>query len=237
VNPHDDAWLDDVAVLALGALPAAEARRVAAHVSGCADCTREYAELRGAADALGYGAAAPLDEVQSARLKARVMRAVRGENGSAAPPARARNAALPWGLAAAAAIAALAFGLQSANLRSQVAALQSQRAQIAVLQRTVAPGSRHFAVAGGEIVTSGGRLLLALRVPAAPPGKVYQAWTLRAGAKTMTPSVTFQPDASGLAVVELPESAAGVSVVAVSVEPEGGSRAPTSKPVLVRKIS
>jgi anti-sigma-K factor RskA len=70
-------------------------------------------------------------------------------------------------------------------------------------------------------------------LPALPAGKVYQAWTLPKGSKTMAPSVTFVPDARGVAVVSVPADARVTNVVAVSIEPEGGSKAPTSKPVLV----
>jgi hypothetical protein len=68
------------------------------------------------------------------------------------------------------------------------------------------------------------------------PGKVYQAWVQRRGARGVAPSVTFVPR-SGLTLVELPESADGLAAVAVSVEPEGGSKAPTSTPAFVRSLT
>jgi anti-sigma-K factor RskA len=87
-------------------------------------------------------------------------------------------------------------------------------------------------------VTSGGRVYLALRgLPAPPPGKVYQAWTLRRGAKAVAPSITFNPDPSGITLVELPEPASNLAAVALSVEPAGGSEAPTSTPAFVRPLT
>jgi hypothetical protein len=62
--------------------------------------------------------------------------------------------------------------------------------------------------------------------PALPKGHVYQAWTAAKGSATMQPSVTFTPNADGVAVVALPVDATRVGTVAVSVEPEGGSKAP-----------
>ena len=47
---HDDDFLDLVAVLALGALPESEARRVIAHLATCDQCRSLYAELRPASD-------------------------------------------------------------------------------------------------------------------------------------------------------------------------------------------
>jgi anti-sigma-K factor RskA len=66
---------------------------------------------------------------------------------------------------------------------------------------------------------------------------VYQAWTLAPGAKTVSPSLTFVPDRNGFVVVSLPQSVGDVSAVAVSVEPTGGSKAPTTKPLFVQPLT
>lgn len=242
---HGDELYDAIALLALGTLPQAEATALAAHVRDCAYCRRTYAELRGAADAVGYAAElAPgeLDDVTAARLKSRVMNAVRRP---AVPPERPA----PWlayvAAAAALLLAALAgfddLALRSASGRdaARIAALQERAdAEAGRVAQLVAPGSKHFEVPGGEVVTSGGRVLIAMRhMPPPPPGRVYQAWTLARGAKGVAPSVTFVPDASGLVLIELPEGAAGLAAVAVSLEPAGGSKAPTSPPAFVRKLS
>ena len=90
----------------------------------------------------------------------------------------------------------------------------------------------------GLVARSNGRIIIALqRLPALPKGKVYQAWTLRRGAKAVAPSITFTPDPSGLVFVELPGSAADLAAVALSVEPMGGSKAPTTTPAFVRPLS
>jgi anti-sigma-K factor RskA len=75
------------------------------------------------------------------------------------------------------------------------------------------------------------------KLPPLPRGKVYQAWTLPKGAKAVQPSLTFSPNADGVAVVALPVDASKVGAVAVSVEPEGGSKTPTTTPTFVRPIS
>jgi len=271
---HDDSLADSIAVLALGALPEAEAAAVAEHVRTCARCRADYDALRSAANLVGFLAeadASTLDEVTSARMKRNLMQAVRASGSPNAavaerqiqPAPRAGRSPRPW-LAYGALAAAVALGLLSvaddARVRSdnaadveRLAALQdransgaaaataARRASDALerqLAAIVAPGSKHFAIAGGEVVESGGRVLLAFaHLPAPPTGKVYQAWTIARGATGVAPSVTFAPDASGSAVVELPEGAANLGAVAVTVEPPGGSRTPTSKPTFVRKLT
>jgi anti-sigma-K factor RskA len=74
-------------------------------------------------------------------------------------------------------------------------------------------------------------------MPMPPKGHVYQAWTQHVGAQKMAPSITFMPDRSGVALVSLPMNASAIAAVAVSVEPEGGSKAPTTKPEFVVKLT
>ncbi len=259
MKEHEE-LLDSVALLALGTLPEREALRVAEHARTCAECRAEYAGLRVAADAVGYAAElAPgqLDEVSAARMKAGIMRAVRGgQNGVHAKPdfafpARTQAKSAPMWVSYAAIAASIAFTISAwANIEStkslrsendgamqKVAALSAQSAELKRrLAALTAPGSKHYPVPSGEVVTSDGRVFLALKMGALAPGNVYQAWTLRSGARAMAPSVTFAAE-PGVTFVELPEPASGLVAVAVSVEPAGGSKAPTSKPAFVRTLS
>lgn len=93
--------------------------------------------------------------------------------------------------------------------------------------------ARHYAVTDGDVITHGSRIYLALHaLPQAPRGKVYQAWTLAKGASKMTPSPTFLPDARGIALIILAADARSTAEVAVTIEPDGGSREPSSKPLM-----
>jgi hypothetical protein len=257
---HDDDLLDSIAVLALGALPEVEGRALATHVSTCEECLRAYREFRATADCVGYAAElepAALDELAAKRLKAGIMRAVSASAQSGA----ARNGAVsesrtgarerpPWfgyALAAAAALVAALAGVDDAGLhagaardRAQIAALQARAAaQDARLALVLDSGNTRYAVPGGMVLrTRDARIVLAMtHMPAPPAGKVYQAWTLARGAKTVAPSITFTPASDGVAVVELPQSATTVVAVAVTLEPAGGSKTPTSKPAFVRPLS
>jgi hypothetical protein len=244
---HDDAFQDSLAVFALGALPESEAREIAAHLRECASCRTAYDEFRSAANLVGYAAEAPagtIDELAATRMKSTVMRNVRASLAPPAPPVTRPNVAAWLGYAAAAAALIVAFvsHADNATLRAahdrdarRIADLHALQSQIAAL---VAPESKHYAIPGGSVVTSGGRIFLAMRaLPPPPLGKVYQAWTLARGAKTVAPSVTFVPNPSGVTLVELPERSAGLAAVAVTIEPTGGSKVPTSKPAFVRPLS
>jgi hypothetical protein len=102
----------------------------------------------------------------------------------------------------------------------------------------IASDAQRYPVPQGEVVKHGTHVYLTLHaLPSLPRGKVYQAWTIAKGSKTLVPSIVFTPSAAGVAIVALPENADNLAVIALSVEPEGGSKAPTSKPTFVRPLS
>ena len=257
--PHDE-LLDSVAAYALGVLSAQDAAEVRRHLETCAGCRAEYEALRPAVTAVAYSAESCADAVSGAAvasplLKARIMREVRADGSD-----KRRVAVWPaYALAAACLALAIFSGLAVLSLRQQLGgaraeiAAQAQRitaqsqqsartAQQNALQRqtvadlTAADAVRHR-FGNGEVLERGPRLYLAMRaLPAAPAGKVYQAWTLPKGSKRMAPSVTFGSAGNGVTLVRLPEAATGVTAVAVSVEPEGGSKQPTSTPIAVTQL-
>jgi len=253
-SAEHEAMLDLVAVAALGSLPTADLRIVTLHLATCAECRAEYDALRPAASAVGLIAEEPVDTLRSARMKKRLLAAI-------APTANARRAAsAPGGLiwassivAAAAVVFALVSTVQDIHLRSDLANAQRTTSQlqtrVAETQRTnenerdmladlFAANAKRYTVADGEVVARGSHVYFALHtLPALPKGKVYQAWTLAKGAKTVAPSVTFTPNASGSAIVQLPADATALAAVALTVEPEGGSKTPTSKPSFIQPLS
>ena len=73
-------------------------------------------------------------------------------------------------------------------------------------------------------------------MPQTPPGRVYEVWVKREGAPQPTDAlftVTSAGSADGRAS---PASVAGVTQVLVTSEPLGGSRMPTSAPVIVAHL-
>jgi anti-sigma-K factor RskA len=258
MTPLDrEAMMDLVAAYALGVLPQSEAALVTAFILSDEEARAEYQALRPVADAIALSAEEPVDSARSARMKERLMSRVRAEAAASnvVPLARGRRPALiGTALAAAAAVVfALISTAQNLQLRSdlanankQNAAMQSSIAadmQLHVRERTMiadlmAPDAERFPVAEGDVVRHGEHIYFALRsLPTLPKGKVYQAWTFIKGQKAPNPSVTFLPGPSGVAVVALSGTAQNVAAVAVTVEPEGGSKAPTSKPTFVRPLS
>jgi anti-sigma-K factor RskA len=73
----------------------------------------------------------------------------------------------------------------------------------------------------------------AFHLPPAPPGREYQLWVLR-GSQAISARV-FNSDPDGHALVEkidLPASPDGITKVAITIEPAGGSPQPTTTPIM-----
>jgi anti-sigma factor RsiW len=249
VNGHE-LLRDDVAAYALGVLSATEISVVQAHLETCEECRAEYAAFAPAVTVIGYSAEATGDELPGALLKARIMRSVRAE----AKTQRRTVIAWPAYLAAAACIA-IAIGLAMQNQRlqrelavaqtqsaAQSSALSKQRGAYAREQRVLADvtasDARRYPFANGVVVTRGARVYMSMRAGVQlPPGRVYQAWTMAKGAKTVKPSITFTVASGSTKMIQIPAVAQSLALVAVSVEPAGGSLQPTTKPVAVIKLN
>ncbi|HLH43322.1 MAG TPA: anti-sigma factor [Bryobacteraceae bacterium] len=82
-----------------------------------------------------------------------------------------------------------------------------------------------------------GVLLIAGNLPALPAGKTYEMWVIPKGAAPR-PAGLFQAAADGSAVHVLsgPLDSASLGAVAVSVEPQSGSPAPTTTPIIVAML-
>ncbi len=254
-----ESMLESVALYALGVLPPEDAALVAAFIAGDEQARREYHDVRAAVTALAHTADEPVDSARSARLKERLMSRVRADAAAGRLTAGRVSPAYPawlWGtgLAAAAAVVfSVVTVVQDVNTRGELAAAQRRAAtlqtELAESQRSsaaesrtltdlLAPDARRYPVAAGTVVVRRDHVYFALsKLAALPKGRVYQAWTAARGSAAMAPSVTFTPNSDGVAIVALPVDATRVGTVAVSVEPEGGSKAPTTTPTFVRPLS
>jgi anti-sigma-K factor RskA len=250
----DHEMFDEVAVYALGVLPAGDAARVRAHIATCPQCQDEYARLRSTVALVGVAAETSGDArtCPSTLLKPRIMAQIRKEGARPAAVTAAQTGPKVWpaylvaaaclAIAIVSSIANIAMTGQIRQMQTDLARSSSRATTLAArlnqTQTTVADllsgDAKHYDLDGGQVVTRGSHVYIAMRALAQPPrGKVYQAWTLAKGAKRVAPSLTFVPDAHGVAVVALPVDARSMAAVAVSVEPEGGSKQPTTKPIAI----
>jgi anti-sigma-K factor RskA len=217
---------DLIAAHALHSLDADEAQRVEEHLAGCAACRAKLRELEAVAGALAYAAprAAPPPE-----LRTRLMEAI-GPTVAAQPqppveqrarPARRRGpgwwprlsiVAVP---ALAAAVVALA--IWNVSLRND---LSSTRHSVATGVPVALPG------VGNAVAAPSGAVTMYASAPAAPSGKTYEAWVIRAG--KAYPAGLF---GGGTRQFTLTLHVRPGDTIAVTVEPAGGRQQPSSKPV------
>ena len=160
---------------------------------------------------------------------------------------------VPWVAAGALAVGLVALWLQNSDLQHRIAGLQGQAAQqLAELQRardvvstlTATDAMRVTLVAAktppqpqGKAIYVRDRsslIFLASNLQALPPQKAYELWLIPTSGAPI-PAGVFKPDAHGSAAVVEPPLPPGVQAkaFAITVEPEGGSSAPTLPVVMV----
>jgi anti-sigma-K factor RskA len=167
------------------------------------------------------------------------------------PIGAAKRRPSPWtvGLVAASLLAALGLGgwviqsrqdLQDTQREQEVVAAQNSQLARLLAADDVELVRGEFATGGGGAVvlsaSEGEALLVGRDLPALTEDEVYEAWTIApATPATPVPAGTFTPE-DGSAVHELPAETFDAAAVAVTVEPAGGSPAPTSDPIFVAEL-
>lgn len=241
---------------ALDALADDERRAFEEHLAACVDCRAEVAGYQAVAGRLGVSVA----ETPPARLKDEVFAAIRNTRqlppntadhdpagdhadvaGDGADTATVR-ALRRWRrgtfLAVAAAVLAVVAG-------TTVTVIEQQRAQRAEQQTTAmtevftAPDARlnRGEVAGGgsaAVTWSAARDRAIVVLDDLPPNakqRTYQLWLMRPDG-TPRPSRTVHVPEPGRRTVQLDGGLTGTTAIAMTVEPAGGSPAPTSDPIL-----
>ncbi|GAA3907954.1 anti-sigma factor [Streptomyces lacrimifluminis] len=232
---------------ALHALSDTENTAFERHLAGCEACAQETAELSATAARMGLAVAT----TPPAGLREQVLRRIttvrqetpgRPAQALAARPGPRTRRLSRWALAAClAAATALGGTALWQHQEAEDARAQARRAArttdgIAAVLAAPDARTRATALAGGAtatVVVSRGqdRAVFVVSGMTSPPGgKVYQLWFDEDG--TMRPAGLMDPARSDQAVL-LRGSVDGASGMGITVEPDGGSKEPTSAPVAV----
>jgi anti-sigma-K factor RskA len=160
-----------------------------------------------------------------------------------------------WTAAAACLVAAAWFGVRAYRVSTELDTARQQmlttdrelarvRLVLDVLNapetRTIVFGQEKHEPPRGSVFVHPrmGVVLIASRLPQLAPGKAYEMWVIpKAGAPK--PAGMFRSTAAGSAIhsIEGPVDVAATGAVAVTVEPEAGSSAPTSTPIIVAPVA
>lgn len=246
-------FAEDLSLYALGALEGEERLALEKHLAECGACGRELEELRASAALLAFSVSGPKPP---ARAKARLMASVAKEPRRMQVRAVARLAwwrPFEWALGAAAMLVVVLLLRQNGDLKQRVSDLKlsfaNQQQKVAQAEQLVSslasPESERFTLVAGKTppqpqgkaiyLRNGGTLVfLASNLPQLPPRKAYELWLIPVNGAPI-PAGVFKPDAHGSATVVQPPLPAGTEAktFAITIEPETGSAAPTSQPVMV----
>jgi anti-sigma-K factor RskA len=213
------------AAYALNALAPDEERAYEEHLRHCARCREELVDLQEAAAALSYLAEAP---APSPDLGDRIVAAAIAERPSVVPLRRRWATPALGAVAAVAAGVAIALGIWASSLSDDLSASEEALALVADQNAQRVPVSG----ANGTLVVAedGTAALLFNDLDRAPDGKTYQVWVIEG--ETPVPAGIFD-GGEATSVVPVEETVTPGSVVAVTVEAEGGVELPTTDPFAV----
>jgi anti-sigma-K factor RskA len=212
---------DLLAAYALDAVDEAERVRVEAHLDGCPSCRREVEELREASVGLSDG----FDVAPPPQVRQRLLEQVAAEAEVVQPIGqRRRGSQWVWGLAAAGLVAVGSWGIWEVLDEDLTSVEQVIQADDAVRHEAELDGTPLAVVTSQEQDRA---VLVASDLPDLPDGEVYQAWFVRGDGSIDSAGLVVDPGSD----IELEGDPDGVTAVALSVEPAGGSTQPTTEPV------
>jgi anti-sigma factor RsiW len=217
------------AAYALDALDPEERETYEAHLAQCARCREELASLSETATALAFGVTSP---APPERLRGQILAAAAAERENVLPLPTRR----PWLAVAAsvAACAAIGLGIWAGTLTKSLDRARATGARAEAAAQILAdPASQKIALKGGSgmlaVDPSGRGVLVVHRLPAAPAGKIYEAWVIPPGGAPRKAGL-FSSNGS-MTMVSLAGNVPKGSVVAATMEHAGGSDRPTETPI------
>jgi hypothetical protein len=235
---------DDFEIYALGLLDPAEKESMDAHLrTGCATC---QAALKNALATNAIVMSMAPDVVPPARLKRRVLASV-----------GVHPMSWSWLAAVAAAcmlMVALWFSVQERARSSELA--QARRTLIEVssqrdrLMQALSflddPSTVPVSFGKGQPIPPHGNvfvhsklgvLLIAANLPAAQAGKIYEMWVIPKGGAPRPAGLFQSQGGTAMHILSGPLDIGTLGAVAVTLEPEAGSSAPTSTPIIVAPVA
>jgi anti-sigma factor RsiW len=237
MNEHDDKrWSDDIAAYSLGSLDPVEAAELEHHLEGCQRCRLELRWLEPAARTLPES----VERVDPPRaVRDRVMAEVRADARRSSAASLGRRRSLSAWLDG--------HGFGSHRLRPIVAMAAAALLVVAFAGYEIGSDGGSSTTAGTTITSrqpSGvdvkmtregdvGTLRLA-NVRQIPDDRVLEAWVRRDGQVEPVPAL-FVPNADGHARTTINDMR-GVDTVMVTTEPKGGSKSPTSAPIVTLPV-
>ena len=236
-EPRREPWrerFDDLkGAYALGALDESEREEFEGYLAAHHELQAEVDELGSVADLL---ALAPQEYEPSPELRRNLLDRI-GDVSNATPQRRARSRGGifgPGGLAAAAVVlAVVGLFLWNASLRGEVEDLRGTLETRETHELQVSGPAED--VRGKVVEVGDGRaVLVAENLPATPEGEVYETWLMHGDVPE--PAGLFEPGDGGDAAAPIEGSIDKADAVAVTVEPSGGSPAPTSDILLTTTL-
>jgi anti-sigma-K factor RskA len=256
--PRRDQELHSLAgAYALNALEGEERDRFERHLRGCRACADEVRGFTATVTAMGMAAAsepppALKDRVLAAAAVTRQLPPATGEGRSTRSARSAREARRPapqrsaWiprlavGVGAAGLAAAAALSVVTINTQHQLDSAQASNAAIAaVLAAPDAQITSEATSAGGTAtvvasVRQATMVFTSSGLASLPPQKVYELWFL--GPASARRAGLLPPAAGDKTAPVLASGLKPGDKVGVTVEPAGGSRAPTTTPIVVLAV-
>jgi anti-sigma-K factor RskA len=241
-------FADDLALHALGALPAPERRALEQHLAECSSCRNELSEMQMDASLLALSVTGP---APSRHVREDLLRATAPEPRAVKVVAPRRPWALAFSFSLAAVLALIAAFLWNENrgLKDTLSTVtrnlseqqdQLMQAQDLVNTLTSQESRRITLVAAKSVPQPQGKVFylpgkahlvfLASNMAPLPPNRIYELWLIPLTGAPI-PAGLFKADAHGSGSIVNPPLQAGVEAkaFAITVEPEGGSSAPTSQ--------
>jgi anti-sigma-K factor RskA len=240
-NGTIDARDEQIELYVLGLLDDGETAAVERLLREDPAARRRVRELRDVVSALAYSVE-PVEP--SPDLKSRIMAAAHADlTPEPAPPAppisladrreqRERGIArfTPWLVAAILAFALVASLAWNLELRSEL------DDEFETTTYTVVGSGPAESVAGALVVVDEDTAVLNLvDLQPLPPDRTYQVWLIHNG--TPVPNVLFVPNEDGIATVTIPGELDNYSTLAITVEPQTGSMAPTTNPIITSDLT